>query len=1048
MSVVMNAMAAWLLTYAVHSTLLLGIGFVVLRRTRSAATRDLFWKVAAFGAVLSASVQSAIARGDQVEPFGGRWEISSPPVAERSPAPIVLVSEDASALSGAASRAQGAAGVATVLEPTTVQQAERTPPNQAGSIADASPLRIPRPSWQLLLVVIWGIGTAWSVFFLARRYARARRRFARRHDAIDPELRRSVEELCSRIGLRRRVRVTRCAAVHSPVALGRTEICLPEALLRVLPAPQRTSMLAHELAHLDRNDPMWLAAFGWLEAVLFFQPLNRVARRGFQEAAEQLCDQYALVHTDSPIALAQCLAEVARWLRGESEPLPYPTMGESSSPLVDRVRRVLSGVREPLSTTMRARWSAYGGVLAFAVMAPVFTGTPAIPALSRGTIKEPVRVNPPAVTSQDTSAIAAALRRTTDGVVRFAYATRPSICGTGEEKDGTRMFALKPDEVWMPAGTPDMMALYVWDRGKLMRNDVGVDGTWTTPCNPGPARVDLTVRNGQITAIDLSVADPAPRLSGQVTDLRMIPTQSAKRYLVNFAQQHDNELGGRALVAALLTRDAPTNILLPVLEHPNTPAETRSAALSWLTAIHIVPQDELAILEDKSIPVGERLKVLDRQRENEAIVAHLVRRYDRVPDRAMRVELIDWMLQRENKLVRDKLVAIVKDAVVWEEQQAALRALERSADPAARAFAAGYRRKQPPVPDEIVNARVYNYTNADAPQSELARRIAAAPDGIVHVSYQARPEACGSGIDADGAGMFALLPTDTWHPAGSPGVSAFYSFDRDDFSRLALTPNSSWTNKCVNGPVHILLAVSSGRVTKLQIAVGGPLQSVRVTTEIAGPIPGPEAANYLIELAGRAGQTIAVNAILAAVMADGDALLYDRLIRIAADLSRPERVRQTALHWVALDPTPGAREAIRRNAQSLPRTSEERQFDFSDSPASIGEQSARVSAVQSMPLEVVLRVVLDDRQPLETRKKAIQWAEDKDLPPSALAGLYDQISNRELRLFLVEFLANCDHEATSRKLISIAERDADSEIRRAARTSIRAHQNAVARAYR
>jgi hypothetical protein len=223
---------------------------------------------------------------------------------------------------------------------------------------------------------------------------------------------------------------------------------------------------------------------------------------------------------------------------------------------------------------------------------------------------------------------------------------------------------------------------------------------------------------------------------------------------------------------------------------------------------------------------------------------------------------------------------------------------------------------------------------------------------------------------------------------------------------------------------------------------------VRITTELGGPLPGAEAANYLIGVAGNAGQTIASNAILAAVMADDGELLYEKLIRIAADLSRPERVRQTALHWVALDPSPGARETIRRNAQSLPRASGDKQFDFSDSPAAMGEHGARLSSVESLTIEMTLRVALDERQPLETRKRAIKWAEEQDLSPAALAGLYDQISNRDLRLFLVEFLGDCDHESTSRKLIAIAETDTDSGMRKAALTSLRKHQNGVAKAYR
>src|SRR5687767_11416367 len=77
MSAMTNAIAAWLLTYAVHSTLLLGTVVIVSRRMRSTASRDLVWKVAAFGALISSALQSVVVRDQRIEPLGGRWEIPS-----------------------------------------------------------------------------------------------------------------------------------------------------------------------------------------------------------------------------------------------------------------------------------------------------------------------------------------------------------------------------------------------------------------------------------------------------------------------------------------------------------------------------------------------------------------------------------------------------------------------------------------------------------------------------------------------------------------------------------------------------------------------------------------------------------------------------------------------------------------------------------------------------------------------------------------------------------------------------------------------------------
>src|SRR5438128_6545277 len=63
---------AWLLTYLVHSTLILvGVWVVTSRRRMSDLMRDLFWKTALVGGIVTASLQTAVAR----EPLGGQLRL-------------------------------------------------------------------------------------------------------------------------------------------------------------------------------------------------------------------------------------------------------------------------------------------------------------------------------------------------------------------------------------------------------------------------------------------------------------------------------------------------------------------------------------------------------------------------------------------------------------------------------------------------------------------------------------------------------------------------------------------------------------------------------------------------------------------------------------------------------------------------------------------------------------------------------------------------------------------------------------------------------------
>ncbi|MDP9348306.1 MAG: hypothetical protein M3P24_04075, partial [Gemmatimonadota bacterium] len=59
----------WAFTYLIHSTLLLGgLWVLVSRGTGSWAVRDVLWKVAVVGGIVTATVQSVAARWPTTEP--------------------------------------------------------------------------------------------------------------------------------------------------------------------------------------------------------------------------------------------------------------------------------------------------------------------------------------------------------------------------------------------------------------------------------------------------------------------------------------------------------------------------------------------------------------------------------------------------------------------------------------------------------------------------------------------------------------------------------------------------------------------------------------------------------------------------------------------------------------------------------------------------------------------------------------------------------------------------------------------------------------------
>jgi beta-lactamase regulating signal transducer with metallopeptidase domain len=321
-----DSAAGWLLTYLAHSTVILGAAWLIASRRRVSDTvRDILWKSALVGGIVTATAQTAVAR----EPLGGQLRL--------------------------APRTGGSVG-------TAMRIAVR------GDVLDAHPrVVMMRPSgtrWTNVLVVFWLATGGGGLLLVTLGHARALHALGSRTSLDGTPIGHRLRALLARAGVGRSVELTCSSVIASPVALPGDEVCLPRRALLELQPEEQDSMLAHEVAHLVRRDPQWLVLARAIEMVFFFQPLNRLARHRLQEVAEYLCDDWAIARTRRPVVLAKCLAAVAEWV-GRAPVVatpwlrPMSAMVESAgSPLVRRVGRILGGRRAPHALTPRAAVAA------------------------------------------------------------------------------------------------------------------------------------------------------------------------------------------------------------------------------------------------------------------------------------------------------------------------------------------------------------------------------------------------------------------------------------------------------------------------------------------------------------------------------------------------------------------------------------------------------------------------------------------------------------------------------------------------------------------
>lgn len=156
-----------------------------------------------------------------------------------------------------------------------------------------------------------------------------------------PEWERRARGLARQFGLRRPVTIWRSALVATPALIGwlRPVVVLPVAMLGTLSVAQIEWLLAHELAHLRRWDPLCNLFQLVLETLYFHHPVVHWISRDVRNEREICCDALALaVRGGDRLDFARALAGLAG-LREQQAPL---LLAANGGLLLERVQRLVA----------------------------------------------------------------------------------------------------------------------------------------------------------------------------------------------------------------------------------------------------------------------------------------------------------------------------------------------------------------------------------------------------------------------------------------------------------------------------------------------------------------------------------------------------------------------------------------------------------------------------------------------------------------------------------------------------------------------------------
>jgi beta-lactamase regulating signal transducer with metallopeptidase domain len=311
----MLRVVSWLLTYALHSLLIISMVFVLLKTFPKLRLQAKEWllKTALVAGIFTASI--AMVAQWQI------WHINLAPIS------------------------------------TQTRQLSATPkPNTAQvRVAHLATTNTPqlkvnptRPPWYKVLLSLKWYQVALMVWFyiasvLLFRLQEKKQRFLRsiQYSTIPAlHLEASLKKLQNSLGIRHHIELRLIDNNLSPLVLNKHTLLVPAKVLEKLNLAQQESMLAHELAHIKRRDDLWLRVYQGIKTVLFFQPLNYWVYKQMYQTAEYACDAWASKVTDNQHAMAQCLVEVAEWLLKPNQ----WAMGMAARPhlLTKRVKKLLN----------------------------------------------------------------------------------------------------------------------------------------------------------------------------------------------------------------------------------------------------------------------------------------------------------------------------------------------------------------------------------------------------------------------------------------------------------------------------------------------------------------------------------------------------------------------------------------------------------------------------------------------------------------------------------------------------------------------------------
>jgi bla regulator protein BlaR1 len=152
-----------------------------------------------------------------------------------------------------------------------------------------------------------------------------------------------LEQLSNKLSLKRKVRLLESALVTVPMVIGwlKPVILIPVGAVNGLTMEQAEAVLAHELAHISRNDFLWNLLQSLVEVLFYFNPAVWWLSAVIRNERENCCDDVALELCENRLVYAKALVEIQEQNKNRKPGMALAFSGRRRQ-MLNRISRILN----------------------------------------------------------------------------------------------------------------------------------------------------------------------------------------------------------------------------------------------------------------------------------------------------------------------------------------------------------------------------------------------------------------------------------------------------------------------------------------------------------------------------------------------------------------------------------------------------------------------------------------------------------------------------------------------------------------------------------